>query len=362
MTEIAVCQTWLRSVDAVYTLFEDPRLRAQYPDLAAKVEQSVRLSEEIINEVGLSSCALSFNGGKDCTVIVHILAAVLRRFAGLSQPFAVDDRSQPSSSSAPNGYFKSPLVPLSSVYIKCTSPFPILEDFIRASQTRYNLDLYTVPGDMKRGLVEYLGGGGESGVPDMASRETHSSGTHHQQNTHRHQSKRQIKAIFIGTRRTDPTGGKLLDRPAAHVYVGTNLIRFPLWVYPCLSEDLQPRKWTDPSWPSLERIHLILDWNYVDVWAFLRCPALGQLSPDTTTESAQNRCSSANNSKPTQDGTAGGGTSGVPYCILYDQGYTSLGSTFNTFPNPLLQTLEGTFRPAWQLEDGSSERAGRRKT
>jgi FAD synthetase len=56
--------------------------------------------------------------------------------------------------------------------------------------------------------------------------------------------------------------------------------------------------------------------------------------------------------------------------------YTSLGSTYNTFPNPLLRsTASGTlvdggadtlplggWRPAWELEDEEAERAGRRVT
>lgn len=43
---------WLQSIDAVYALFEDDRLRAQYPDLAAKVEKAVRLTEEAYRDVG----------------------------------------------------------------------------------------------------------------------------------------------------------------------------------------------------------------------------------------------------------------------------------------------------------------------
>lgn len=46
--------------------------------------------------------------------------------------------------------------------------------------------------------------------------------------------------------------------------------------------------------------------------------------------------------------------------------YTSLGSTHNSFPNPCLLVKGGEaeggikkYRPAWELEDESKERAGR---
>jgi len=45
-------RSWLKSIDSVYYLFEDPILRAKYPDLAAKVENGVRLCEEVIQELG----------------------------------------------------------------------------------------------------------------------------------------------------------------------------------------------------------------------------------------------------------------------------------------------------------------------
>ncbi|KAG9156144.1 hypothetical protein Leryth_015554 [Lithospermum erythrorhizon] len=77
------------------------------------------------------------------------------------------------------------------------------------------------------------------------------------------------------------------------------------------------------------RVNPILDWSSEDVWAFLL-------------------------------------TSKVPYCSLYDQGYTSIGSIHDTVPNALLSTTgssksEEKFRPAYLLQDGRLERAGRVK-
>lgn len=197
-SSIDITTGWLDSVDAVYHLFENPELSSRYPSLASKVKDGVRLCEEVITELGLEHCALSFNGGKDCTVIVHMLAAVLRRLSGLSQPF--------HSSSAGATSTEDPLVSLPTVYITCPSPFSILESFIRASQVRYNLDLVTVPGDMKDGLVEYFDGGGEAGVPPLESRRGEEG--QERRRTVDGRPKRGIKAIFIGTRRTDPMGGE----------------------------------------------------------------------------------------------------------------------------------------------------------
>jgi len=84
---------------------------------------------------------------------------------------------------------------------------------------------------------------------------------------------------------------------------------------------------TDPDWPRFLRVHPIINWTYSAVWAFLR--ALD-----------------------------------VPYCDLYDAGYTSLGSVYNTFRNPALriEAIDGspcTWKPAYDLHDDALERAGR---
>jgi FAD synthetase len=77
------------------------------------------------------------------------------------------------------------------------------------------------------------------------------------------------------------------------------------------------------GWPQFVRLNPILRWTYTDVWEFNR-------------------------------------SLGLAYCSLYDAGYTSLGSTANTAPNPaLLDAATGTYAPAYALADGALERAGR---
>ncbi|CDU25511.1 related to FAD1-flavin adenine dinucleotide synthetase [Sporisorium scitamineum] len=309
---------WLASIDAVYSLFEDPSVAQQYPQLSQKVKNAVQLCEEVIQDVGQQHCALSFNGGKDCTVLVHILSAVLRRLA----------KRGAASSTAP-----IPSIP--SLYITCPSPFPTVEKFIKyciSPVHGYNLQVISVAGGMKQGIRTYLDGGGREQVGLSSDTPTADP-----------VQPRDICAIFVGTRRDDPHGPQL-----------------------------SARSWTDKDWPRVERIHPILDWSYQDVWQFLRCPHLA--SSDAALEMSRSQLAE-------QCGTAGGGEQGVPYCLLYDQGYTSLGSTYNTLPNPELRvkevggtgedegregevlvgdgTAKGRWRPAYMLQDGSLERAGR---
>ena len=77
--------------------------------------------------------------------------------------------------------------------------------------------------------------------------------------------------------------------------------------------------------PPFMRVNPVLQWGYADVWAFLRQYQL-------------------------------------PYCSLYDEGYTSLGKVANTVRNPALLREDGTYGAAWELTDGSLERAGRIST
>ena len=84
---------------------------------------------------------------------------------------------------------------------------------------------------------------------------------------------------------------------------------------------------TSNGWPPCMRVNPILNWTYKDIWTFIRALSL-------------------------------------PYPILYDQGYTSLGNIHNTKPNPhLLVSSENgkdTYKPAYTLEDDDWERDGRK--
>lgn len=79
---------------------------------------------------------------------------------------------------------------------------------------------------------------------------------------------------------------------------------------------------TDNGWPDFLRVHPILHWSYHDIWNFLKKYHL-------------------------------------PYCKLYDEGYTSLGDLESTQPNPNLVLPDGRYSPAWMLKDEKLERESR---
>ncbi|XP_049865760.1 FAD synthase isoform X2 [Pectinophora gossypiella] len=92
------------------------------------------------------------------------------------------------------------------------------------------------------------------------------------------------------------------------------------------SSDLDFMQKTDAGWPQVMRVSPLLNWSYHQIWAYIL-------------------------------------KKNVPYCSLYDIGYTSIGSIHNTWPNPSLAYKSNNgcicYRPAWYLADGSLERAGR---
>ncbi|KAJ4460529.1 putative flavin adenine dinucleotide synthetase [Paratrimastix pyriformis] len=105
-----------------------------------------------------------------------------------------------------------------------------------------------------------------------------------------------IKAVYMGVRKGDPKSETL---------------------------DFFTRTDVSRGWADLIRVNPVLYWDYADLWYFLR-------------------------------------EFDLPYCVLYDQGFTSLGGRTDTQPNPALYDPETqSYKPAYRLTDASQERCGR---
>lgn len=91
-----------------------------------------------------------------------------------------------------------------------------------------------------------------------------------------------LKGVIMGSRRTDPYCGKLTHFSKSS---------------------------TEDGWPEFTRVLPIIDWDFKEIWRFFH------------------DCK-------------------VPYCSLYDKGYTYLGDRQDSVPNPYLRTKTGWYLPA----------------
>ncbi|KAI1763315.1 adenine nucleotide alpha hydrolases-like protein [Hypoxylon sp. FL1150] len=260
-------------------------------ELLKSVKNQIIVARGVIDEAlrryRPDELSLSYNGGKDCLVLLILILASLPSSSDLRSSATTTTSSSSSSSttttappskqqpsSSTSATTDPPPFPnrLQALYIRPPLPFPEVDEFVTETTATYHLDLTTSNMAMKPALTAYL------------------------------QQRPDVKAVFVGTRRTDPHGAALTFFDE-----------------------------TDAGWPRFMRVHPVIDWHYREVWGFIR--ALD-----------------------------------IPYCPLYDKGYTSLGGTDDTHPNPALMEDDGTsrskvdgqhFRPAYELTEDREERLGR---
>ena len=212
----------------------EPDLEAILADTSSHVAAALADIESALKAHGPDGVLVSFNGGKDATVMLHLARAAYRR-AGLGEPRCV--------------------------YWHDADCFPEVDSFVEDTAKRYGLQVHRYDGSFIDGMADAV--------------------------------QRGCSAVLLGTRQVDPNG------------VGATAF--------------QP---SSKGWPIFMRINPVLRWSYSDVWAFLRGHR-------------------------------------VPYCALYDHGYTSLGTRRSTEPNPELRRPEGSYDAAYLLRDENLERGGR---
>ncbi|GAB0498576.1 hypothetical protein MMPV_009922 [Pyropia vietnamensis] len=112
---------------------------------------------------GTGRLAIAFNGGKDATVILHLMRAAV---ANHRRVVATEEASLPTSS------------PILSMYITDADAFDEVECFVRATAARYGIEAVDQAGGFKAGIEAFV-------------------------------RCRGVAAFVLGTRRDDPHGGRM---------------------------------------------------------------------------------------------------------------------------------------------------------
>lgn len=114
-----------------------------------------KVLSEALEKYEMSQIFLSFNGGKDCTVLLSLLSDLL----------------------------KDSISDLKVIYLRSSDPFPEIEEFVRSCETFYKIKITVVPSNtlMKEVLTRIC------------------------------ESDREIQACIMGSRRSDPYCDKLVS-------------------------------------------------------------------------------------------------------------------------------------------------------
>lgn len=230
------------------------------------VKHALELVEKCISDFGPGNCAMSFNGGKDCIVVFHLLRAAMAHHASIQEApsLSISSPSSPIQSAPPSS---TSLSTCTFFYLRIYDEFPEVVEFMKQTEAKYKFTYDTIQGPSYKEALFKL-------VDKYPT----------------------VKCVFMGQRKGDP-GVKGIGQIAL----------------------------TDPGWPQFYRVNPLLNWSYSEIWDFLREFEL-------------------------------------PYCDLYNRGFSSLGSPSRTKPNPKLTKLvdgQVTYLPAYALIDQSSERGTR---
>ncbi|TMW56033.1 hypothetical protein Poli38472_008681 [Pythium oligandrum] len=198
-------------------------------DTKVRLQKALDVIHRAIDIFGLEGVCFSFNGGKDSTVVLHLLRIVVAKRV-LEEVKAAQDATKVTkvttttvtsprhhvldvdlvSAEELEARVAQALGRLPVMYFDSHDQFPQVRDFIEHCNTTFALQCHVY----KCSFVE--------GVKDMLDR-------------------LHIKGVYMGVRGGDPH-----------------------------TEDLEHYSPSTPGWPPFLRVNPILRWTYQDVWDFLR--------------------------------------------------------------------------------------------
>lgn len=200
-----------------------------------------------------------------------------------------------------------------------------MDGFVEECNDRYALDTTTIVMPMKMALQEYLKIRDEQitqARPEILNRKGQSGSDLlvSEAENHNHKFPSEFNpSISESTNKTDPSIVNDTNTTRSAERYDTEIPRLKAILVGIRRTDPYGSKLlhfqtTDAGWPLFMRVHPVIDWHYTDIWYFLRVLQ-------------------------------------IPYCMLYDLGYTSLGGTDNTIPNPELKLCQNYLSSGEALDD-----------